>query len=670
MLSTHKNLIAGFVLVLSLSISTAANAYDAWPSDLVWIYPQVLEEDSQFRFRWTFHLSPGGYPSAFQYNWRLYLSSNTTLSNSDHLLAVYYVNVPADDDERTFLVTVTPYPNGGGLSLPANGTYYVFLEISPGDGAPADTNPANNVTMGPEPIQVGGVEPPPPPPPPTTGAITAATVVTAPGTGQSTVVVGYDDGSLEFLDWQGDILDTRSGLGAVTELEAGILDSPPAARIFVASEDSSGSLRVISPSDISTDIASRLNIGIIKAISVWRNDSEAIYIGSSKTGGSLHKLNSLTLADDTVRSAMGGILQIAQIHGTSGDLLAVGSDKSGGSVYFVDKETLIDVLPPRQNLGTIYGLSTADVDLDGEAELIIASSKNGGTVSLLEGPNFKTDLAEQDQLGKIVALDYGRMLPESFIGPTNDAWVLIASNSNNNTLHLLKVNVGVSTFTFTNWATRNTTGTIPYAKLRDYYMVGVPLAGVVLADSDSVMFQVLDTSLKLPFPSIPSGEDFESGNFSKFPWEHSGNENWTITSQQKHSGSYSARAGSIGNSESSVLQVTLDCVSGDISFYAKASCETYYDRLTFYIDGAEQGNWSGNQDWTMESFPVTAGTRTFRWVYSKDDSVSELSDTAWIDDIEFPVAAALAQAQLSGSLESSNQKVLRIETRVEYWQEP
>ncbi len=667
MFSTHKKSIAAIVLVLSLTICTAADAYDARPSNLVWVYPQVLEQYTEFRFLWTFHQSPNGYPSASQYDWRLYLSSNTTLTSSDHLLAAFYVNVAAGEDERTYQVTVTPNPNGPGLSLPTDGMYYVFLEISPGTGAPADTNLANNVTMGPDPIQVGSaLPPPPPPPPPPAGAITAATVVTSPGTGQSIVVAGYDDGTLEFRNWQGDTLDTRSGLGAVTALESGILDSPPVARIFAASQNSSGTLRVISPVDINTDIASRQNIGIIKAISVCHDGSDVIYIGTEKAGGTLRKLDGLTLADQATRSAMGGILQIAQVHSTSGDVIAVGTDKSGGSVYFLDKDTLTDVLPPRQNLGTIYGLSTADVDLDGQAELIVASSTNGGAVRLMEGPSFKTDLAFQDQLGKILAMDYGRMQPEPLIGPANDAWILLASSSNSSTLRLLKVNVGVSTFTFTNWATRNTPGTIPYAKFRDFYMVGVPLAGVVLADSGNVVLQVLDTSLKMPFPSVLSGEDFESGDFNKFPWEHSGDASWIITSQQKHAGSYSARAGSIGNSGSSVLQLTLDCVSGDITFYVKASCETYYDRLTFYIDGAEKGNWSGNQDWTMESFPVAAGTRTFKWVYSKDGSVSDLSDTAWIDDIEFPIAAALALSPPSGSLKSFDQDVLHIETTVEY----
>jgi hypothetical protein len=59
--------------------------------------------------------------------------------------------------------------------------------------------------------------------------------------------------------------------------------------------------------------------------------------------------------------------------------------------------------------------------------------------------------------------------------------------------------------------------------------------------------------------------------------------------------------------------------------------------LKFYIDGVEKDTWSGEEDWAEVSFPVTAGTRTFEWTYSKDGSDSSGDDTAWIDDIVFPV---------------------------------
>ncbi len=138
-------------------------------------------------------------------------------------------------------------------------------------------------------------------------------------------------------------------------------------------------------------------------------------------------------------------------------------------------------------------------------------------------------------------------------------------------------------------------------------------------------------------PSGGSVEDFETNDFKKFPWEHEGDTHWTTTSWENRSGNYSAQAGSIDHDESTTLKVTLDCAAGDITFYCKVSSESTYDYLMFYIDGVEKDTWSGEEDWAEVSFPVTAGTRTFEWTYSKDGSESIYDDTAWIDDIVFPV---------------------------------
>ena len=134
----------------------------------------------------------------------------------------------------------------------------------------------------------------------------------------------------------------------------------------------------------------------------------------------------------------------------------------------------------------------------------------------------------------------------------------------------------------------------------------------------------------------PVVETFEKGDFSSFNWKFSGDANWFITSSQSNSGPYSARAGDIEDDESSTLTVELDCISGNISFFRKVSSESGFDCLRFFINGAEKGSWSGSVNWDKVSFPVAAGRRTFEWTYSKDSSVSDGYDTAWIDDITFP----------------------------------
>jgi len=141
-----------------------------------------------------------------------------------------------------------------------------------------------------------------------------------------------------------------------------------------------------------------------------------------------------------------------------------------------------------------------------------------------------------------------------------------------------------------------------------------------------------------PAPALYySKEEFETGDFTKLPWAHSGDGHWTVTTFEKYSGAYSAQAGSINHDENTALWVRLDCIAGDITFHHKVSSELACDYLEFYIDGVRKGRWSGTTDWEHVSFPVTAGTRIFEWAYSKDGSISTGSDTAWIDEIAFPL---------------------------------
>jgi len=143
--------------------------------------------------------------------------------------------------------------------------------------------------------------------------------------------------------------------------------------------------------------------------------------------------------------------------------------------------------------------------------------------------------------------------------------------------------------------------------------------------------------------NAPSSEDsafsdgFETGNISRPPWLLDGDENWFASTSETHSGQYSAQAGLIGNNQKTSLTLEGDFPEGQISFWLKVSSEQHYDYLRFYIDGTIQDEWSGDEDWTQVSFPVRAGRRIFEWTYSKDGSSSDGSDTAWIDDIEFPL---------------------------------
>ena len=129
-------------------------------------------------------------------------------------------------------------------------------------------------------------------------------------------------------------------------------------------------------------------------------------------------------------------------------------------------------------------------------------------------------------------------------------------------------------------------------------------------------------------------ENFETGDFSLYNWQHSGNAAWNIVSDIVYEGTYAAKSGVITDSQQSTLQVDIDVDKDYISFYRKVSSESSFDYLRFYIDDVEQNKWSGEIGWSQETFPVTTGPHTFKWAYTKDGSVSTGSDCAWLDQIK------------------------------------
>ncbi len=132
-------------------------------------------------------------------------------------------------------------------------------------------------------------------------------------------------------------------------------------------------------------------------------------------------------------------------------------------------------------------------------------------------------------------------------------------------------------------------------------------------------------------------EDFESGDYSQFNWTPVSSHPWTIDQGEYYECSNSSVSANINNSQSSTMEIDVDVIAaGDISFMKKVSSEDSYDFLQFYIDNQLKGEWSGEVNWSAETFTVNTGQHTFRWVYNKDNSVSDGSDAAWVDYILFP----------------------------------
>jgi hypothetical protein len=139
-------------------------------------------------------------------------------------------------------------------------------------------------------------------------------------------------------------------------------------------------------------------------------------------------------------------------------------------------------------------------------------------------------------------------------------------------------------------------------------------------------------------------EDFETGNFNKFPWSAGVQWPWYIISGVQFEGTYCARSHAIPDNSESILSLTARVLTdGDISFYKYVSCEQdpsgnkNSDYMAFLVDNYEMGRWDGVVGWSRESYHVLAGVHTFSWIYHKDNSLNGGWDGCLLDFITLPL---------------------------------
>ncbi|HTX88731.1 MAG TPA: T9SS type A sorting domain-containing protein [Bacteroidales bacterium] len=134
-------------------------------------------------------------------------------------------------------------------------------------------------------------------------------------------------------------------------------------------------------------------------------------------------------------------------------------------------------------------------------------------------------------------------------------------------------------------------------------------------------------------------EDWETGDFTKFPWTFNGDAPWVIVTHPGpvFEGTYSSGTGHILDSQTSGLVLQYDVMYDDtISFWRKTSTQILSDNLKFFIDSNNVGSWNGVKDWVRIAVPVLAGPHTFTWKYEKDPVGSGNADSVWVDFIVFP----------------------------------
>ena len=137
-------------------------------------------------------------------------------------------------------------------------------------------------------------------------------------------------------------------------------------------------------------------------------------------------------------------------------------------------------------------------------------------------------------------------------------------------------------------------------------------------------------------------EDFETGNFTKFPWSTTGSYAWQVSTSNAFEGSYCAvsKSGMSNYGSSSVLTIDIYAAQNDsISFYRRFSEGNIYygsNEFRFYIDGDVVESTSSNTSWGRVAYFVPAGQHTLKFEYYCG-AYWGTAGVAAIDYIKFPM---------------------------------
>lgn len=151
-------------------------------------------------------------------------------------------------------------------------------------------------------------------------------------------------------------------------------------------------------------------------------------------------------------------------------------------------------------------------------------------------------------------------------------------------------------------------------------------------------------------------EDFETGNFEKFNWRLEGDQEWEISNDFVHEGSYSASIRELNDLEEAALILDYYLYDANhISFYFQVSSQNNMDQLAFYVDTALMYQWSSLHLFEKSpDFLIPQGLHTLKWVYQKDEETSGGLDKAWIDYIVFPPGTMHTGVELVSQTENND----------------
>ncbi|MBI3869927.1 MAG: pre-peptidase C-terminal domain-containing protein [Verrucomicrobia bacterium] len=130
-------------------------------------------------------------------------------------------------------------------------------------------------------------------------------------------------------------------------------------------------------------------------------------------------------------------------------------------------------------------------------------------------------------------------------------------------------------------------------------------------------------------------------------WTSGGTAPWYVQGSYFHKDS-AVSSGGIGDNQESWLETIVEG-PGNLAFWWKVSSEGSYDFLSFLLDAKVVDSISGEVDWQERTMPISSGTHTFRWRYTKDKAFTTGMDHGFLDQVRFVTPAAVITEQPVGT---------------------
>ena len=327
-------------------------------------------------------------------------------------------------------------------------------------------------------------------------ALKGAAGFTNQRTGQQTLALTYDTGLMEFRSWTGALLTSRTGLGTITAIDSYRSRTASTPRLFVGSSD--GTLRIINPTAITSDLKRIKLPGSITYIWTWE---KYVWVATKDAlgKGMLYLLDNATLATVKSRGFVGTIKFITDVEwyvsNQWGEGVAVASTDGGGTVSIVrivytnNVVSGLSVRTSRGNLGTINGLGAADIDDDGNSEIIVSSTSNSGCIIMLRASSLATSIGLTKSLGTPGLVDISNNV-DIYGMP------MITLALANGYVRTFDVNDdGDGTFTIAGFSQRSGFGRVVALRYDEIYGTGCDLVTLVSTDNTKAAFHVTGESV-------------------------------------------------------------------------------------------------------------------------------------------------------------------------------